>query len=205
MCQLKDFKKLRLLSFYLLILLLSLVSCAPNEASSIDINVVPLPLSELRPDFIKGVSPEEAVTIPLSLYEGDETERYFEESGIYYIGALRNIEIGYRSTICVMLDVGSLAQSGDKLTESPLVLERIEMKVNGVILSEVVDQDYIPTLESRGISQSGEQLEQVLYSGPLTFCWLANLNSGVHRASFQFQQTSGDVQEYTWHFTIVDD
>jgi hypothetical protein len=42
------------------------------------------------------------------------------------------------------------------------------------------------------------------WSPPHTPCWHAPVGLGRHEATFQFRQTSGDIQSYTWYFEIVE-
>jgi hypothetical protein len=187
------------ISLHCALLLIIFIGCTPAQTNVVvemetEIPAVALPTSQPRPGFIHNVSPLESSEISLSLYEVDRRDGYATQSGIYIAGALRVAEIGYNKTVCVELGVESLVQSGDDLTTPDSVLERIQLSVDNVRLSQVVDQDSLLELIST---------ESATWSGPYTFCWLAELGLGDHHAVFQFRQASGVIHEYDWYFAIV--
>lgn len=203
---------LRLPCVWLLIcsIVTGLVNCAPIQISSQADTRVPLTASlsssplhstQQRPPFIQNVSPPESGILPLSLYRADKTQEYLEETGIYADGEFGSPEAGYKSNICVNLDVAPVVQIGDDFSHPDLVIERIVMEVNGLRLLDLTENSYEPTLTT--VIDESKQVVTTKYSGPFIFCWRAKLDVGTHNVTFRFRQNSGVMREYFWQFTII--
>jgi len=104
---------------------------------------------------------------------------------------------GYGSKICAELNVYDLVQKGDDFTDAEQVLNRIEVEVDGAPRS---GDGLIEVYSLMAWEENGKTVAQ--WSGPFSFCWKAPLEIGTHQVSFQFRQTTGDVQEYLWQFEI---
>jgi hypothetical protein len=178
------------------------MTSSPGDAGSASTDAVtsmPIPTTQPRPRFLIDVSPAESTSIPLSLFEqpdGWQGTRVSFPDPAY----------GYDSLICVMVDVGPpLWQPGDDFTEHDdlAVFERMALLVDEQILSEMaVKFAFIGLLERN--SQAEPDKEKEDWIGPYTACWKAELDIGLHKATFQFRQTSGHVQEYSWHFALTE-
>jgi hypothetical protein len=141
-----------------------------------------------RPDYVSYVSPEEYTIVPIGPYN----------QGADALGH-GDLFWGYQSNICITLDLGPLVQTGDVLIEDREIASRIELLVDERA------QTWRPE-ESLNQAVAGSKLddETTSWSGPLIYCWDAPLDPGRHEVTFKFRQTSGDIQEYTWHFEIVE-
>jgi hypothetical protein len=124
--------------------------------------------------------------------EAYETE-YIRTSG------MRDLESGYASTTCVAPDLDYLVQKGDDFADAESVLERITLSVDG---EEREVADWLDMLLYIEMLQDGEVYAR--FGGPYVFCWHAPVGVGMHLASFQFRQTSGDIKEYSWHFAVTE-
>ena len=159
------------------------------------IAITPTPISllepEPRPEFIECVGPEESSLVTQELYNGS----YYEVAGC------RRVEDGYASSICVSFSLDTLVQRGDDLVTDDRIFERIELLVDD---STTLDQPH--TIWSGGVlSFQGEIGDpHTRWSAIDAGCWKVPLSVGVHKVSFLFRQTSGDIQSYTWYFAIID-
>lgn len=147
-------------------------------------------LIEPRPEFIRLVSPIEYSIVEFDFYSTE----FDGPGGIRISSALTN---GFDSTVCVNPRMIALVQKGDILLVSDDLWNRMTLLVNGE--------------EKERFSESGLGARAWLpddrdtkYIEGDDYCWFSPLQPGVHEAVFQFQQTSGDVQEYRWLFTIVE-
>ncbi len=185
------------------ILLLSLVcvtvmasGCSPHKSDQKSpastetlITLAPLPTPEPRPDFIGDVSPPESSTIPLNVYQVNINEHAIHEG-------VRSEDMGFANSICVAIDTGPVLESGDKLVDWRNVLNRVSVRADGTLLTDVVYTIWYNILTYN----EAEDAEGI---GWVVYCWQADLGVGNHEIAVQFSQTSGNIQEYKWYFAIT--
>lgn len=179
---------------YLLLFLLSTleIGCLSLNGSSSqgDLSNVSVPTSEPKPEFVRRVSPAESVRIPLNVYQSEVPNNIgFSDS----LGA-------YNSNICVEIGLVGLLQSGDRFTEIEVVVDRMDMFVDGQRLMEI----HSMFGASEYVYEWADGYTKA-WSSPLTFCWRDPLDAGLHEVRFQFRQTSGDIQSYTWYFLLTEE
>ncbi|MCL4872343.1 MAG: hypothetical protein KJ063_25560 [Anaerolineae bacterium] len=188
----------------LIFLGLSAAACslnAENEPSAnltVDTSVVIQP----TPAFVRKVSPRESESIPLSLFESDFTNQYFEKTGVVVESTWGNPNTGYKSRVCIEIELGEVAQPGDDFQEQTTITERAIFLVDETILNDIIG-GHSSLVAIHALDSDGDILMKGL--GSAIFCAKAYLNPGVHTATFQFTQTSGDLLTYSWQFTIVED
>lgn len=145
---------------------------------------------EPRPAFLNAVSPPEySIIVPhLYYYSADLAVGH----GIF------DFRAGFDSSVCVRPVVGQLVQKGDDFTDSSLTQERIELLVNGKAM-----EWHAGTLigGTPGV-QSHDDMTYTKWIEGSDYCWKTPLGLGRHEVTFQFRQTSGDVQAYSWYFEI---
>jgi hypothetical protein len=153
---------------------------------------------------MRNVSPSESSQVPASLFrapDGSQGDSPF----------LPDPRVGYGSTVCVEFSGGPpLWQPGDDFTDFAVVSERVTLLVDGRIFSEIVGGSQFLSIigldpEAYDPPELYDEVKEKLKFGVYTFCWRADLETDVHMATFQFRQTSGEVQEYSWHFAITKD
>jgi hypothetical protein len=149
-----------------------------------------LPTAQPRPDFIRGVGPEESSVVSLKTYEAEYSQ----------VVGMRDLETGYASTVCVRPDISHLVQKGDYFADTESVLERVELRVDDVQREVAVSSNGLLDIE---VLRDGEVYAR--FGGPYAFCWHAPVGVGTHVVSFQFRQTSGDIKEYSWYFAVTED
>lgn len=200
-------KALNKLVFFILIL--TLVACYPNnsegvaEVASSTIPTVPIiPTDYPRPEFVLRVSPEEQQILPLTLFEADLTDEYFVGTGDVSVPSWGDMTTGYRKQICIEMELGNLAEVGDDFTQRGSITERVEMDVDGVSLSKI-GAGHTSLTATHVYNSKGEVL--ILGIGSAIACGTAQLNTGVHEVVFRFHRSSGDIEEYIWHFALIGD
>ncbi len=151
-----------------------------------------LPTARPRPDYIADVSPPESSITLLTAYQHNlDPTMIFE--------GVRFEDRGYNSSICVVVDVGPLLEEGDRLDHTGQVLGRISIFVNEIELTEVLTVNWLD------ISSNNVSVDHASGSGWSVFCWRADVEEGIHQVTFQFQKTSGEIEEDGWYFAVVDD
>ncbi len=129
---------------------------------------------------------------------------------------------GYNSSVCFHFDVTPLVEAGDFLFWEEQVLPLTELNVDGEVLTTRAETNYLAVYEPGPDCRCFFDCEDYEYwhnwsSGdPIPSnlgCWFwhgfwacypVELESGIHTASFMFNQSSGIVQEYHWEFGITD-
>jgi hypothetical protein len=149
------------------------------------------------PGFIAEAWPAPASRTPLVFYQAD----LIDELGLSgYEGSRPVKEAGYRSNICIYLDAGMLVDypkhtpftyPDDRLYSYDEVIKRTTLSVDGRELVHQYDEHWLM------IGFAGRP------GYPYWLCWPAALEVGVHEANFQFRQTDGMVEEYSWLFEIT--
>ncbi|MCA9932428.1 MAG: hypothetical protein KC415_00785 [Anaerolineales bacterium] len=201
---------------FLLVMLLLVVACAPtmninnnspagtlqplDENNSFKNPLIratrtPLPTIQPKPDFVLEVSPPESMSIPYGIYR-------FQHPDIIAYG-LVDLEdawnYGYKSEICVDVDLGELVQPGDNLALDDDTRERFQLIVDGNIILVEGSRGY-----SGGVLVLDSLTDFETTWGTYTiFCWFAPLEPGTHEVTLKFQQTSGDIQAYSWQFALT--
>ena len=161
---------------------------------------VSIPAPQPRPDFVRQVSPLESETIPLSLFQAPSEERFIPTENLP--AGFPDPEKGYNSQICVEINLSPpLAQPRDSLTDYNKIMAHITFLIDEQELDEPKG-GYFKTDLEEDITVSNDGLTQ--WISPYTLCWTAQLLVGAHQATIQFEQTSGAIQSYSWHFIIVD-
>ena len=128
--------------------------------------------------------------------------------------------IGYRSSVCTHVNVDTLAEPGDLFETNEDVFDQVEMAVDGKILEEMANTDYVVHIELDLICHCYFDCDEWEYPNwfnePMpenTACWYGlgfwgcypvELEPGIHNATFRFNQTSGTIQAYDWVFGITD-
>ena len=161
-----------------------------------------IPAPQPRPDFVYQVSPLESETIPLSLFEspGDPSEDISLPSDGRPAGFPIPAQ-GYNSKVCTAINLAPLVQPKDDLTSYDKIMAHVTFSIDEHELGEPAF-DYFRTDLEDEIIVAEDGLTQ--WIGLFTLCWTRELLAGAHQATFQFEQTSGDIQSYSWHFIIVD-
>ncbi|MBK9053077.1 MAG: hypothetical protein IPL78_19855 [Chloroflexi bacterium] len=165
--------------------LISAIGC--KSSNDVNWREVTIPASEPRPEIIMRVSPAESASIPLNVYQAEV------ENAIGFTDSLGV----YNANVCVMLADGRLARQGESFTDKDSLLERNSMFVDDQQL-EVHSVVFI------GFSdESDDGQKKFSFVEPPIICWRAPLDVGLHEAEFQFRQTSGDIQSYSWFFLLT--
>lgn len=158
----------------------------------------PLPVIEPMPDYILEVQPAPASHVSLEWYEAD----LFDKAGIIgYEGSRPVEEMGHRSNICVYLDVSSVIQSGDRIMDYGDAISRAALYVDDTRLIPRADEHWFHVEILIEYPALGPDTAS---GAPFWLCWSAELKVGVHRAVFQFYQTDGTIQEFSWLFEITE-
>lgn len=207
----KKLKTKRNYKFLIIIqlMMLGLFSCTTNstevsEKPSDAVNHTP-PISviqQTRPAFVEETSPKEFDSIPLSLFNADLTETYLEETGVYILSHLGHPDIGYKSSVCLEVESGGLAQPGDDFFEFETFIERTTLSVNDKPLPEISGGHINLTLTDVE-DKNGETIVRGV--GPAVICGKVILDVGLHNVRFEFEQASGDIQSYTWQFELTEE
>lgn len=163
---------------------------SPTTTPTQELPVMDMATVMARPAYVEDTTPDEYSIVPLTLYQ--------YEPECYTIWGGGNVQEGFHSTICIAIDIEPLAQPGDNLV-SPEVQTRMTLLVDG---NPMEWGDYVVhALLSERIEPDGTR---TTFAPPHAPCWLVPVGVGRHEATFQFRQTSGDVQVYTWYFEIVE-
>ncbi len=156
----------------------------------------PLSVIEPMPDYILEVQPSPASHVSLEWYEVNLVDEVITG----YEGSRPVEEIGYRANICVYLDVGPVIQSGDQIINYEDAVSRTILYVDDTLLIPEADDHWFHVELLREYPGIGPN---TLSGAPFWLCWPTELNVGVHKATFQFNQTNGTIQEFTWSFEIT--
>lgn len=175
------------------------IACRPAAIPTIPPTAMPLP------NYLMEVRPAPSSILSLTAYqERKETDAVYEEHPA-------PVElIGYRSSVCVHLDVYPLLDNGDKLVDENEVLGRLLLSVDGEGLTDRIPTEYFvrysddsPTEISR--IENGEEFSAVFHRWGFWFCFASELHPGVHQVRFEYQRLSGVVETYSWQFEITED
>ncbi len=169
------------------------------------------------PEFLREVRP-----LPSSIISYEEYSTVITDTGLYIGPPAPAIEItGLRSSICFDLDVEALVEPGDLLFFEEEVLPRTEVIVDGRLLTERAETDYLASYEPgpdcrcfydceefKGYDWYFDKIvpENVgcwFYPG-FWACYPVGLEAGIHNVLFKFNKTSGEVEEYSWQFAITE-
>ncbi len=144
-----------------------------------------LPTAQPRPSFIKGVTPLESSTVPYQTFIAPSRDKTCTGTGVWY-----------DSEISVKVDVGPpLWEPGDDLTAINDVRKRVVLYVDGKRQPKAVKIfKFVSWLED----------DERKWEGPYTFYWKVELDVGIHMFTFEFHQTSGNIQRYTWYLEITE-
>lgn len=107
--------------------------------------------------------------------------------------------VGYRSEICADIDLGKLVQPGDHFGLDRETAKRFRL---------IIDGREVPADLGHGIGGAvlvtDSSTEPVMsWEAYSRFCWIVPLPPGTHEITLQFQQTSGDIQEYSWQIALT--
>lgn len=102
--------------------------------------------------------------------------------------------------ICAEIALGSLVQKGDRFGEPDTVSGRVDIYIDGTLLTNQPQVGWAKSLTER-LDNNGNAVAS--WSGPYTFCWSAKLGTGMHLAELRFQLTSGGVRKYRWQFALT--
>jgi hypothetical protein len=134
-------------------------------------------------------------------------------------------ETGFRSSICVDIDVETLVEPGDLLYWDADVHQRVELIIDGVRLEERAETDYLAVIEPPpscecfydcdASSENWSFTYDTAHTAPPSntgcwfwpgfwYCYPLELELGEHTATCNFTKTSGVIESYTWHFVITE-
>lgn len=178
------------------------ITLSPDPTAK-SIPLAPLPTPKPRPSFIHGISPPESSAVPLTLYQAN-----LNEDAVYE--GVRFEEYGYNDSICVVVDMGPLLQEGDRLTKWDDILDRISISVDDNPLTETTYVNWLDyAVYTKDIDGGSGYIvthtTNALGAAWTVFCWYADVGIGNHEVVFKFRQTSGEIQEHSWHFAITDE
>lgn len=188
-------------SFWAIVLSILLIGCQKSGLSTTPSNphmmsdILPtsalLVTSQPPPTFILRSVPQADAVITLEIYE-------YKEPNTIDIGLPG--EGGYDSNVCVKIDIGEVIQPGDDLTNAEVILDRLTLRVDNQQFTQVSRWSQEEILVEY---QLGNESKPAISLGPISVCWHVELSSGLHQANLQFRQTSGDIKEYTWYFSLI--
>ena len=184
-----------------LVIMMFLTACTVTEVfMSLPNTSEPTPISTLgtmsiatmepRPEFVRGISPPEYSTVSYDNYHYQIPNA---------VGPSMSLPEGFYSAICVDLFLQPLIQKGDKLDTISKVSERMDLFVNDRKVT-IMDRAY----RLLAAFSENDGWENTTWVESDAYCWESPLPSGIHEVTLQFQQTSGDIQAYTWYFEIVE-
>ena len=156
----------------------------------------------MKPIFIERTTPGEFESMPLSLFTADLAQEHYEETGVKLFSSLGHPDIGYRSEVCLELEPGGLAQVGDDFSEFETFVARTTLSVDNIVLTEV-EGGHINLTATNVVDKKGEILIRGV--GSAFICGQVVLDAGLHNVRFEFEQTSGDIQTYTWQFELTEE
>lgn len=193
-------------------------STAPQDTPTPQTTLTPMRLSaqEPLPEYLLEVRPAPGNVIRQAAYQTVITT-----TAIYEGPPPPSVEItGYRSSICIYLDVSSLVGPGDDLVLDKDVLPRIGLSVNGSQMRELARTAYLAVINCCPVtvgfgSDPNEYWDWSAHSTPpphigafsdhgYWFCYKAELGVGVHEAIFNFRKTEGVPVSYSWSFAITE-
>ncbi len=200
-----------------MLFLSGIASCTPSIGTK---NPTPItvPDSDPLPSFLREVRPPPSS----SINELDFLRLIKEEGNVFGGPPPPAVEVtGYRSSVCVDLDVESLVEPGDSLVFDEDVLPRTKMVVDDKLLTDRADTEYLIVIEPGPDCRCFYDCESfdgsewyVDYVSPENIgCWFwpgfwscysVDLEPGLHTATFSFEKSSGNVAEYSWYFTITE-
>lgn len=155
----------------------------------------PLPTIQPRPDFVIAVAPPESISIPHVIYQ-------YQRPGYTTFG-LVDVEdawsVGYRSEICADIDLGKLVQPGDHFGLDRETAKRFRLIIDG----REVAADLGHGLGGAVLVTDSSTEPVMSWEAYSRFCWIVPLPPGTHEITLQFQQTSGDIQEYSWQIALT--
>lgn len=134
-----------------------------------------------RPDFIDWIKPPEYAIYPLSLYD------------VQLPSGVRTIPPP--SSVYVVPNLEVLMEPGDDFSDRNIrtVIERMELSINDERIG-------IPNGSYGGLVSIGPTGNE--WVDGIQYYWTIPLSIGQYKAEFRFHQTSGNIQEYIWHFEI---
>lgn len=156
----------------------------------------PLPTLSPIPDWLMAVHPAPGSCIALEWFRAN-----LMPDNYMYEGSRPVDRFGYQSNICLLLDVGPLLQSEDKLLTYSDVIRRSSLNLEGKILVPHLDQYWAHPDMLYEYPQLGSG---TVAGAPFWLCWPASITSGIYKTTYQFQQTDGNIQEFSWLFEITE-
>lgn len=154
-----------------------------------------LPTRQPRPAYLIDVFPGDRSSIPLSIFAAKS------ENDSERCPSIGEVLHPSNRQIYLKLDARLIAQPGDNLLAKE-ILERITLTIdneqqNSTTLVNFADLNlYIVEFENQPVAY---------IPSPATICWETYLQPGLHQATFQIEQTSGNVLFYDWWFTLIQD
>lgn len=192
MCPVWKITSTKFLQFIMALLLLAgLSGCMVSENESSLENPPPAPTEAKHtlPDYVLATNPQPGSSLSLSQYNQDELLDDFNWSGLE--------KFRRASHICFNLNLRELALRGDQPVEANVLFERQVLQVDG----ELAEISYDEILLIGG-EQTFDDGQKSWLPPPIMACWKAELEAGIHTVSYQYEQTSGQIQEFSFQFTI---
>ena len=160
--------------------------------------LTPLLEIEPMPAYLLEVQPAPASHVSLEWYQAD----LMDEKGLAgYEGSRPVEEVGYRSNVCVYLNVGPVIQSGDQILDYGDATSRVALYIDDTLLIPKADERWAHV---EVLTEYPEVGPDTVSGAPFWLCWPVELQVAMHNATFQFQQTDGTLQEYSWLFEITE-
>lgn len=185
----------RLIVHQQLIFLALLVACSHQGLSKETPNA--LPTAELIPEYILDLQPRPSSQLTMEWFI---TDLMNGQGTAVYEGSRPIDRVGYRSNICILLNVVPLLQSGDHIVEYEDALKRSSLYLENFRL-EAEPDPYWSHNETLG---SHPRIGPDTFSGaPFWLCWPAKISPGVHHVTYQFTQSDGTLKEFSWFFEII--
>jgi hypothetical protein len=179
----KMFKKsLGMLGMFLL-----LFGCQPVEVEVTEA----VPVMTSLPSYLKSTIPEPGKSYTLTDYETLATSRFWGAG---------------EPAICVYISATPFVEPGDFFGAAiHWVEDRVYLVVDDTIITEV--HSLGPT-DSEGGEKIDPETGKVIARGPdgspMTICYAAPLDTGIHTATLVVKKTSGEQVTYTWQFRITE-
>lgn len=171
------------------IIFLLISSCLPEGTNNTS---NPLPTLEPRPKYILEIAPSESEVIPIQMFEAKSNEPGVAADIWDDIDA-------YGSQICLKVETSILAQEGDNFIQDSTVRDRVTIAIDDQEIKDV----FVNSILLQGIhvvDADGQYIKMGVE--PKLICGYADIGVGAHEVLFQFRQTSGDILEYRWSFTL---
>ena len=154
-------------------------------------SIADVPTPDIFPSFILEVSPMPSTTIPFDLFI-----KSANPGKSFFMGWENNESLGYDASVCVRYNLTPLL-----IGASDRFIKYRTMLIDGktaVPLGGASTEMLCQHVTEDGTTTPWDCNEHAV-------CWESPFQIGLHKATFQVHfRTSGEVQEYTWYYEIVE-